>query len=239
MQLSPDSANTSSPGLGRAARCLVALLAGLVSFSCLADLKLDQTQKKEDVARHLGFFFNKPAKAPYEALISEDAQLIRERWDGRMEFNPFGGSQFSWIFNNKRYLSSVVSFDRQEASRLENQDLALLIMFKPDTTVAAAKLLKLNKRDSIKGRPYFLDMKAMSVAPGSPDLMLIVVNYVDSADLLADPQGNFKVFTSTLAFRFQDSGGRLRIAQDDSCLGNPNNVNTIAAARKRLASCKR
>ena len=77
----------------------------------------------------------------------------------------------------------------------------------------------------------------MAVAMVIPDAMLITLGYDDSASP-ADPRNDDPPqFTSTALLRFSEVNGKLKIEQDDSCLGNPNKYKTITAARKALANC--
>ncbi len=41
----------------------------------------------------------------------------------------------------------------------------------------------------------------------------------------------------TVALRLKAEGGRVLIEQDDRCLGNPNTIDTVADARRRLKQC--
>jgi hypothetical protein len=41
----------------------------------------------------------------------------------------------------------------------------------------------------------------------------------------------------TSLIRVKASNGKIEVVQDDSCLGNPNQFDTIAKARKQLQRC--
>lgn len=209
----------------------------LISFESIADLRLDTSQEPKKISSSLDSFFNREPVWPYENLNTSEVAKIRERWDEGVMFNYFGGSQFAWIYNGKLYYSSVVSFERKDSIKLENQDIAQIFMFNPDITLAAIGPLKINKDKKIKGRPNFLRVKAMAVAKTIPDAMLVTVDYYDSAKFLTSPSVDFPVLTSTFLVRFNDSSGKLKVEQDDSCLGNPNLLKSITAARKALTTC--
>lgn len=81
-----------------------------------------------------------------------------------------------------------------------------------------------------------LSVKAMAVAKTIPDAMLVTLGYIDSAEP-ASKNSDPTEFSTTLLLRFKNDNGKLKIEQDDSCLGNPNNYKTIAAARKALSTC--
>lgn len=57
------------------------------------------------------------------------------------------------------------------------------------------------------------------------------------ADKMETFGGNWR--RSTQMFRLTEADGRILFEQDDSCLDNPNNINSIPDARKRLADCSR
>ena len=42
----------------------------------------------------------------------------------------------------------------------------------------------------------------------------------------------------TSLFRLKEDNGRILVEQDDLCLGNPNQIETIPEARKLLKQCK-
>lgn len=68
--------------------------------------------------------------------------------------------------------------------------------------------------------------------------MLITLGYIDSAEP-ANKNSDPPEFYTTLLLRFKDDNGKLKIEQDDSCLGNPNQYKTVAEARKALSKCTR
>lgn len=216
---------------------LLFLLFVMLSSASYADLRLDASQKPKSISQKLDVFFNAEAVWPYAKINSPDVLRLKERWGEAMVFNYFGGSQFAWIFKGKTYFSSLVSFERKDAVRLENQDIAQIFMFNTDNSIAAIELLKINRNKQIKGQPNFLQVKAMGIAQIIPDAMLITVDYYDSAKFLADQNSDFPVFVSTLLVRFSEDNGKLIIEQDDRCLGNPNKYKTIAAARKAILQC--
>ena len=43
----------------------------------------------------------------------------------------------------------------------------------------------------------------------------------------------------TTLFTVKDVGGKIEVEQDDRCLGNPNRIETIPDARKRLRACEK
>jgi len=80
---------------------------------------------------------------------------------------------------------------------------------------------------------------AIALAKEFPDAMLVTLTYSDSA--ITDSPRIDKAppeYQTTLLLRWSEENGQLKIEQDDSCLGNPNSIATIAEARKKLKQCK-
>lgn len=219
---------------------LLLLILALLSVNCWADLKLDTSQSPKSVSQLLQPFFNVDANWPYGNESSPEISYLKKNWswDEPMWFTFNGNTQFAWIFNKKTYLSSVVSFDRKNSIKQENQDIFQLFMFTEKPALTAIAFLKINKiKEQIHGKPYLLFVNAMAVAKEVPDSMLITLVYCDSAEFLTDPHGNPPEYTTTILLRFSEESGKLKIVQDDSCLGNPNQYKTIASARKALKQC--
>jgi len=174
---------------------------------------------------------------------------------GKGTFPYYEGSTFEWVFNDGRYLSDIASFV-PDATPLEDckpdQENPLdthcdqirerhwvchLFMFDSDLTLAAVSRIEIGRdRRLLIGKPFCQGVKAMSVAKEVPDAMLINLGYSDSAER-ADPRNDPKEFVTTVLLRFSTEAGKLKIEQDDSCLGNPNKYATIATARNALKKC--
>jgi hypothetical protein len=67
---------------------------------------------------------------------------------------------------------------------------------------------------------------------------------VTSQYFLIDSSGAKKIadvgegwFRMTTLVRVKSSNGKIEIEQDDACLGNPNQLDTISKARKQLQRC--
>ena len=165
--------------------------------------------------------------------------------------------KFAWTFKGKRFLSTIGSFnpeivpladckpspdelnpgDRCEWRR-ERFNVCHLFMFNGNN-LKFESVTRLNiARDKKKllGLPRCDGIEAMAVAKTIPDEMIITIRYMDSAEP-ADPRNDPPWFYSTVLLRFSDDNGKLKIVQDDNCLGNPNKYKTITAARKALARC--
>lgn len=208
-----------------------------LTFSeCRADLTLDPTYTKEKVSKLLEPFFDADAVWPYGNSNSPEILSIKSRWDGPMMFVDSGNTQFAWKYNGRTYFSSTASFDRKDAIRRENQDVEQLFLFNPDRTIAAIALIKINKGKFIKGVPY-IEVKAVGAASVVPDGMILIVDYVDGAKFLANPHGSTPSYLTAVLFRLSDGNGKLKIEQDDRCLGNPNKYKSISAARAALRKC--
>lgn len=82
--------------------------------------------------------------------------------------------------------------------------------------------------------------KVLAVAPAKvvSDALLFTLGYSDSA-APADPRNEPPEFRTTVLVLLRQSQGKLQIIQEDSCLGNPNMLSSIAAARKTLSACNK
>lgn len=166
-------------------------------------------------------------------------------------------SNFAWTFNKISLYSNISAFNPEIISLDDCKpalDTALptahcdWISYRYSVShlfLFNAKNLKLESvtrlnitRDTslLEGLPRFNSIQAMAVAKIVPDAMLITLGYIDSA-APADPRNPAPEFNTTLLVRFHSENGKLIVEQDDSCLGNPNRLKTIAAARKALVKC--
>lgn len=97
-----------------------------------------------------------------------------------------------------------------------------------------------NDPRQVEGWPRCHVVSAVASAKVFPNALLITLNYIDSAEIISKyskDQQNF--YTTTALLRFSaDELGKVQIKQDQSCLGNPNTISSIAAARKVLAACE-
>lgn len=90
--------------------------------------------------------------------------------------------------------------------------------------------------------PYYCNtVAAVSVANKANNEMFVTVQYfpIDRkpAGKASELGASWK--RSTLLVRIKQEKDKLLIEQDDSCLGNPNNYEDIASARKALLACRR
>jgi hypothetical protein len=160
------------------------------------------------------------------------------------------------IHNGRKYYSHINQFvDKMKPSvtcdpnNKENPTLSYcdwistryltchLYIFDENIDLANTQILDITRSEMlIKGNPRCTSLKAMSVAKEIPDAMLITLGYTDSAEP-ADPHNEPPEFVTTVLLRFSEENGKLKIEQDDACLGNPNHYNTIAKAREALRLC--
>jgi hypothetical protein len=88
--------------------------------------------------------------------------------------------------------------------------------------------------------PHYCNaMPAMGVANKAKNELFVTMQY-----FLADGGGAKKVsdlgsdwFRMTTRIRVKDNTGKIEVEQDDTCLGNPNQIDTIAKAHKQLQRC--
>lgn len=90
----------------------------------------------------------------------------------------------------------------------------------------------------IEGWPRCDNVLAVAPAKEVSDALLFTLSYSDSA-APADPRNEPPEFRTTILVLLRESQGKLQAIQEDSCLGNPNMVSSIAAARKALKACNK
>ncbi len=162
---------------------------------------------------------------------------------------------FSWQFNGHQYYSAITSLNsdfvpladckHDYANPLADncdwinirQQTCHLFMLNPDLSVnAVAPINIIRVKGRLVGKPRCDYVDAISIAKEVSDAMLVTLEYSDSA-APADPRNDPQEFITTVLLRFSEQNGKLKIEQDDGCLGNPNQFKTIAAARKALKQC--
>lgn len=235
---------------------LTALLLSVALLACgqpsHAELKLDSGMKSKQVEKLVAPLFISIVK-PYGDQHSADFG-----WPSRtMGTFSHDDDKFSWLFNERRFFSMVGSFTPEIAQlenckpssdelnpgdrcdwRVKRFKVCHLFMFS-NPSLKLETVVRLNiirDKDKLAGLPRCLTVQAMAVAKTIPDAMLVTLGYIDSAEP-ANKNSDPTELSTTLLLRFKDDNGKLKIEQDDSCLGNPNNHKTIAAARKALSAC--
>lgn len=230
---------------------MVALLA--VSHFSQAELQLDTSKKPKQVEAILKPLFESVVR-PYGDLHSAD---FGGGYGKRGTSITYQDSNFSWIFNGESLLSNVGAFapeimpledcspDPNELNpgqrcewRRTGFKVCHLFIFNGQSLKleSVTRLNIMREKKQLLGLPRCHGIEAMSIAKAIPDAMLITMSYIDSAER-ADKGYDPPEFFSTVLLRFRSDNGKLKIEQDDSCLGNPNKYKTIAAARKALAAC--
>jgi len=97
-----------------------------------------------------------------------------------------------------------------------------------------------NDPRQIEGWPRCDGVLAVAPAKVVPNALLITLTYIDSGAPITKHESEYPPkFTTTSLLRFStDAQGHVQIKQDQSCLGNPNTITSISAARKVLAACE-
>lgn len=90
----------------------------------------------------------------------------------------------------------------------------------------------------IEGWPRCGNVLAVAPAKVVSDALLLTLGYSDSA-APADPRNEPPEFRTSVLVLLRQNQGKLKILQEDSCLGNPNMLNSISAARKALSACNK
>lgn len=219
-----------------------------------AELQLDAGMKGKQIEKNLSPLFDTVVQSYNQEHAVEFGGPFPRKY---VSYPNFSGSNFAWTFSGTTYFSNVSAFvpevhpledcksDPDELAagnrcdwRRKGYKVCHLFMFNAQhlklETVSRLNIAR-NKRE-LKGLPMCLSVQAMAAAKTVPDAMLVTLGYIDSAEP-ANKNSDPTEFSTTLLLRFKDDNGKLKIEQDDRCLGNPNNHKTIAAARKALSAC--
>jgi hypothetical protein len=168
-------------------------------------------------------------------------------------------SVFAWLLNGQHYLSYVVAYvpDNDPIEGCENYRrddinwegpncysinkahlVCHIFMMTEQGQIAGIGRIQIGRdKKLIEGKPFCYDIKAMTAPKEIEDAMLITLSYIDSA-APAEPRDEPTEFPMTVLMRFkQEVDGKLTITQDDRCLSNPNRIDNIPEARKRLRQC--
>ena len=220
-----------------------------------AELQLDLSKKPKQVEATLRPLFESVVR-PYGDRHSPDFGLP---WGKNGTSTTYEGSNFLWEFNGMGLFSNIGSFTPEivqlEDCKSDSDKLYrghgcdwrrnrfnvchLFLFNSKDLKLESVTRLDIVRyKKQLVGLPLCYGPQAMSVAKTVPDAMLVTLEYSDSAEP-ADPRNDPPSFFSTVLLRFRNENGKLKIEQDDSCLGNPNKYKTIAAARKALEACTR
>lgn len=219
-----------------------------------AELQLDSNKKPEQVQKILEPVF----ESVVDRYNEQHAVLFGGAFQRKItSYTNYPYSNFAWIFNGTTLYSNVSGFVPEIAKledckpspdelnpghrcewRRKGFNVCHLYMFN-GKSLKLENVTRLNiarDKKQMVGLPRCNGIEAMAVAKAIPDAMLITIRYSDSAEP-ADPRNEPPRFYSTVLLRFSDDHGKLKIVQDDSCLGNPNKYKTVATARKALTAC--
>lgn len=226
---------------------------GLSTFSpqASADLRLDSGIKQKQAEKQADSLFKSVVKPYVDGRPTE----FNSDNPGVLENN----GQFAWLFNGRQFISMVGKFapsgspligcptDPDEVEPRSRCDLRRQAFWNCYLFMLNGQNFKLesvtrfnivSKTKQLVGLPMCLSVDALAVAKVLPDAMLVTLSFIDSY-IAQDVNFHNPVYSTTLLLRWRDENGKLKIEQDDSCLGNPNNIKTISAARKKLASCQK
>jgi hypothetical protein len=200
----------------------------------------------------LGSFFtdNKVTDAAYAAAMRQAQQMnaVPARQPRRIPLASahlsIDGGEFvlvSAIFMLKSRPDEVCTFDLDNYRSyrcVEGQlhvDGCHLMFFD-----AQGKWVGLHTMQIKEGFPHFCNaMPAIGVANKTNNELLVTMQYfIPEAlqGLPVTPTGG-GWFRMTSLFRVKVVNGKIEVEQDDACLGNPNRIDNIPEARKRLRQC--
>jgi hypothetical protein len=222
----------------------------LSTISVHAELRIDDSNKSEKPQK-IALPLIEKITEPY----GQENSVVFPYEDKKALVYDLLDSNFWWTFNGNKYLSHINTFVSDltpidECKNVTNDNETFckrvkerhytchLFMFKEDLSLDSVTPIKINSnREEIRGNSFCAEVKAISTAREIPDAMLITFNYLDSADIPSSPYSP-DYFSITVLLKMKEENGKLKIEQDDSCLGNPNHYNTISKARQALKKCQ-
>lgn len=158
-------------------------------------------------------------------------------------------SLFAWRISGKTYLSAVARYTpnvdpvpgcERNCDWIVNGHMVCHLFMFDAVTLALVDVVPLDVvRDPslLVGKPRCYSVKAMAVGGGRRDMLVVTLGYVDSAEP-AEGRYDPPQFVTSVAVHIDQTQGSLRMERRDDCLGNPNSLMTVAAARLRLRKCE-
>ena len=165
---------------------------------------------------------------------------------------PAGIGQGHILWNGKHYYGWAVKYQSAEQFRSNREEVKLKIERPaiPGGGICALYVFdqELNKLASLKidlpennHGTWCNGIDGFGGAGKGTDGVLVTISYYlagkKPARRAQDIGSGWRYMTALI--RFEEKNGKLVLRQDDSCLGNPNDYGTIAAARKALSKCPR
>lgn len=222
--------------------CGAVVALGLMSEITHAEVHLDDkfpwTEAQVGYALHGVHYF-------VEALNRDQvARGIERESYGTLNF-------FHMLWNDRTFYVAGVQYTSKEqtaevhratlagepdAKTLAGGGVCTLFIYDEQLKQVAKHDVKLNEAD---GHTWCNDARALARVKGQDALLFSISYYLTDKPLAKkakDIGGGWRYMTVLLKLREQD--GKVVIEQDDSCLGNPNNLNDLRSARKVLTVCQ-
>jgi hypothetical protein len=246
--------------------CVLFVVTVFLSFSSHADLQLDPVQKPRDKAtkasaqrmHYLTWNSEITAYAIKNSAIFKNEN--GETYKAGIRYDSLYSTDFLWDFNNKKYYSSGLNFVPNDVGHLidrckaesgnssvgkcadffNSAFICHFFMLNQDLTMAGVERLKINIGKEFEGKSECIGIEAIALAKETPDAFLLIVGYKDSeVNLDAFPNAEVEAnkYRTSVLVHLSEQNGKLKLTQDDSCLGNPNKYDTIAKARAALKKC--
>jgi hypothetical protein len=245
---------------------VLVFLALLLSFSSHADLRLGPpvnppgmfTNESSLRLHKLMFDSEVTSYAIKNSAIFRDKK--NELYKAGVNYQSAVRIDYLWIFNSKKYYSSGLEFipndvdhpidrckndaDRSPTGKcadfFNSAFICHFFMLNQDLTMAGVERLKINIGKEFEGKSECIGIEAIALAKETPDAFLLIVGYKDSeVNLDAFPNAEVEAnkYRTSVLVHLSEQNGKLKLTQDDSCLGNPNKYDTIAKARAALKKC--
>jgi hypothetical protein len=167
------------------------------------------------------------AKRFYETI-----NFFRMQWNDRTFY--IAGAQYP-------SKEQMVSIRKEVAGKVSlppipGGGICALFIYDQNLKQAAKHDIKLNEAN---GRTWCNGVRALARVKGQDALLFSLSYYLTDKPLAKRAQDigdGWRYMTVLLKLHEQD--GKVVIQQDDTCLGNPNQLKDVSAARKALSACK-
>ncbi|WP_290877412.1 hypothetical protein [Aquabacterium sp.] len=167
------------------------------------------------------------AKSFYETI-----NFFRMQWGGRNFY--VAGAQYQ---SREQNAASIAAISRKtQSGPIAGGGICALFIYDEKLKQSAKHDIKLAEAN---GRTWCNGVQALARVKGQDALLFSLSYYLTDKPLVKKAQDigdGWRYMTVLLKLREQD--GKVLIEQDDACLGNPNQIKDVSAARKVLAECK-
>jgi hypothetical protein len=166
------------------------------------------------------------AKSFYESI-----NFFRMRWNDRTFY--IAGSQYRSREQNEAGDAALAK--NKHSGPIAGGGICALFIYDENLKQAAKHDIKLTEAN---GRTWCNGVLALARAKGQDALLFSLSYYLTDKPLAKKAQDIGDGWRyMTVLLKLSEKDGKVVIDQDDSCLGNPNQLKDVAMARKALSAC--